>query len=985
MADLLRLCVLTLSWMTVGCISGHDLQPDTPPQRPEFLLGDSALALHTLNGLSMTERMGQLMMVPLYSRPGERGSFDEVAQWVENFGVGGIIAMQGDKSTTRSNLGALDSLAKSTSGIPLLTAMDAEWGASMRLPDGLRFPKAMALGAIEDLHLVHAAAQYAGQELRNMGIHMDFAPVVDVNSNPANPVIGNRSFGSDPERVGQLGLSWAQGLRASGVLAVAKHFPGHGDADLDSHLALPLIQSDSATLNSTELPPFRTLIEGGVEGIMTAHLSVPALDSTTGLPTSLSPRVIRDLLLDTLQFEGLVITDALGMAGVAAPVPPGTREILALQAGNDMLLFPSEPQLVLDSLSAALADGRLDSARINSACLKVLLAKQWTQHSFAEANALLPPISSLQEDLRKAMLTQLGAVSPVVLRQKTALVIIGNKGQSLENRLNMSLPNLKVIRHGKAPITAANQAQLVDACKGAEQVLVAFLDESNKPARRFGLPAGSEALLDALHSEETGTRPLRVALFTSPYALQYFDSNACTSWMLAYHEDDLTQKAVAAAWCGEGDARGKLPVDVGDWTSGQGIPTTANRLPRSHNATRSSLTRRLDSLAQAAIDMEATPGLRLMVVAQDSIRYDGCHGHLGDANQTPVERHHLYDLASITKVASTTLLTMMAVENDLLTLDQPLSELVPEDPNAPLNSELGQRTIRDLLAHRSGLPAWIPFYLDLLAFDDTTGMGLADPDTPMSDWVALCDERCMAPAWADTIASRIRATEPHPAGAYRYSDLGYYLLQEILEDRWEHPLDVLADSLIYAPLGLNRIGYAPLKWAALEDIAPTELDTLFRKTHVRGTVHDPGAAMMGGVSGHAGLFSDAHDLAMLMEVLRHGGTRKGLCLVQPSTWAEFNQRAFPEEDNRRGIGWDKPGLKPDTGASGDAGSWSSFGHSGFTGTLAWSDPEGEWTVVFLSNRINPDPENRTLISEDIRTKALSIVQEALQLPFRFAP
>ena len=243
----------------------------------------------------------------------------------------------------------------------------------------------------------------------------------------------------------------------------------------------------------------------------------------------------------------------------------------------------------------------------------------------------------------------------------------------------------------------------------------------------------------------------------------------------------------------------------------------------------------------------------------------------------------------------------------------------------------------------------------------------------------------MAPAWADTIASRIRATEPNPVGTYRYSDLGYYLLQEILEDRWGHPLDALADSLIYAPLGLNRIGYAPLKWAALEYIAPTELDTLFRKTHVRGTVHDPGAAMMGGVSGHAGLFSDAHDLALLMEVLRHGGTRKGLCLVQPSTWAEFNQRAFPEEDNRRGIGWDKPGLNPDTGASGDAGSWSSFGHSGFTGTLAWSDPEGEWTVVFLSNRINPDPENRTLISEDIRTKALSIVQEALQLPFRFAP
>lgn len=980
MADLFRLLFLSLILVTTGCLSGHSSPPDSTIQSPEFLLGDTALAMRTLDGMSMSQRLAQLMMVPLYSRPGETTSFREVSAWIEEHGVGGIIAMQGDKATTRANIGYLDSLAMASSGLPLLTAMDAEWGSAMRLPDGLGFPKAMALGAIEDLDLIRTSATHAGQELVDLGIYMDFAPVVDVNSNPANPVIGNRSFGSNPTRVGELGLAWAQGLRASGVLAVAKHFPGHGDADLDSHLALPLIQSDSVTLANVELPPFRALIQGGVEGVMTAHLSVPAIDSSTGLPTSLSPLAIQSLLLDGLKFKGLVITDALGMAGVAEPVPAGKREILALQAGNDILLFPSRPQLALDSLHAALSDGRLDSSRINGACLKVILAKQWSRQHSAPKDDSLPPLPELQKQLRGAMLTQLGPASPLVLNQSTALVIIGNRGDALERRLKLSIPHLQVVRHGKGTITATEQARMLAECLGAQQVLVAFLDESNRPARRFGLPSGAEALAKSLGDTHD---LLRIALFTSPYALQYFEPRPNTSWLMAYHEDALTQISAAEAWCGEGHALGTLPVDVGPWHSGQGTPTSASRLPRAQSAPHLRLIARLDSLANAALHMEATPGLRIMVVAQDSIRYDGCHGHLGDAQETPVQRHHVYDLASITKVASTTLLTMMSEERGMLSLDQPLAELVPKSENVPLQVELGRRTIKDLLAHRSGLPAWIPFYLDLIAYHDTTGLGLADPENPMADWVSLCDERCMAPGWADSISTRIRSTEPKPPGRYRYSDLGYYLLQDILEDLWGKPIDQLADSMIYAPLGLTRMGYTPLDWSELTDIAPTELDTLFRKTHVRGTVHDPGAAMMNGIAGHAGLFSDAHDLALLMEVMRQGGTRHGVTLVQTGTAALFNQRAFPNEDNRRGIGWDKPGLHPDTGASGDAGSWSSFGHSGFTGTLAWSDPDGDWTVVFLSNRICPDPENRTLIDEDIRTKALCIVQEELGLPFRF--
>ena len=930
-----------------------------------------------MDSMTLREKVAQLMMVPLYSKPGEPDSKNDVRSAIEQWGLGGVIAMQGDTQTTRHNLAELDSVSSARTGLDLLTAMDAEWGSGMRLPDGIAFPKAMALGATEHEGLVQKAGHAAGHELRRLGIDIDFAPVADVNSNPANPVIGNRSFGSRPELVGALAAAWADGLRQAGVMSVGKHFPGHGDADLDSHLALPVIASNVETLSTVELPPFQTLIDRGVDGMMTAHLDVPALDSTSGLPTSLSPLVIQDLLLDSLGFEGLVFTDALTMAGAADPVPPGTREVAALRAGNDVLLFPSEPSLVLDSIEAALMRGTLDTSRINEACLKVLLAKQWAQnadHPHPESD-----LRSLQEEIRGHMLVRLGTGRPLDQSIRTALVVVGNRGEAAENRLRLTFPDLKVIRKGKGPIGQVDQARIEAAVADCPQVVVAFLDESNRPARNFGLPKGANSLLNTL---SFGRPSLYVSLFTSPYALAFVDQNPAWEWLVAHHEDALTQQAAMAAWCGEGDALGKLPVDVGNWSAGQGSPSAARRLPRANPSPGTmAMELRLDSLAAAAVDLSSTPGMRILVVVDDSIRYDGTHGHLGDAAATPVQRHHVYDLASITKVATSTLLTMMSVEKGVFQLEQPLSALLPTDDEAPLNPELGQRTLRDVLAHRSGLPAWIPFYVDLVAHEDSMGGVLSSE--PVPGWIPLCEGQCMHPMWCDSIRRTVRAIEPQPAGHYRYSDVGYYLLQDILESQWDLSLEQLADSLIHRPLGLQHIGFHPLEWSPMEHIAPTELDTTFRSAWVRGSVHDPGAAMLGGVAGHAGLFSDAHDLALVMEVMRRGGSLNGIQLVEPGTVASFTSRAFPDEDNRRGLGWDKPGLEEDTGASGNAGSWSSFGHSGFTGTLAWTDPEAGWTAVILGNRICPDASNRTFIDEDIRTKALEIIEDALLIPSRF--
>lgn len=969
-----------LSLALFSCSAGEAQPHSAAPIRPEFLLADSALAQAQLDSMSMRERIAQLMMVPLYSKPGETSSFEEVREDIQTFGIGGVIAMQGDSAGTRRNLAALDSTAHSVSGVGLLTAMDAEWGSGMRLSDGLVFPRAMALGATENPELVRLAGRAAGLELRRLGIGIDFAPVADVNSNPANPVIGNRSFGSRPSEVGELASAWAEGLRSAGVMGVGKHFPGHGDADLDSHLALPLIGSDSATMAQTELPPFITLINRGVEGIMTAHLEVPSMDSTSGLPTSLSPRVVNDILIDSLGFEGLVFTDALTMAGAADPVPPGTREVAALAAGNDVLLFPSNLAIALDSIEAALLRGELDTARVNQACLKVLLAKQWT--ALERGNPVQPsPVGHLQTQIREAMLVRLGRGKVLDPSKSVGLVIVGNEGKAMEHRLRLTFPRLKVVRLGKGSIGQKERSLGLEPLNNCDQLVLAFLDESNRPQRRFGLPAGADQLVQDAAASGKSTH---VTLFTSPYALAHLPDSLDVEWMIAHHEDDATQVAAMAAWCGEGSALGRLPVDVGNWRAGQGNPTAALRLPRSRTeGAYGAMADRLDSLANEAIALKSTPGMRILVVADDTVRYDGCHGTLGDTARTAVERHHLYDLASITKVATSTLLTMMSVERGMIRLDQRLSSLLPHDAEAPLDKELGKRTLRDILAHRSGLPAWIPFYVDLMAHEDSVGGDFTEE--PREDWIPICEGRCMNPVWCDSIRKTVRGITPKETGHYRYSDIGYYLLQDVLESAWGQSLDQLADSLIYQPLKLEHMGYQPLKWAKTQDIAPTEKDTLFRKGHIRGTVHDPGAAMLGGVAGHAGLFSDAHDLALLMESMRKGGQWRDTHILDAGTLAEFSNRAFPNEDNRRGLGWDKPGLEPDTGASGNAGSWRSFGHSGFTGTLAWTDPERGWTVVILGNRICPDAENRTFIEEDIRTKALKIIDETLGFPDRFTP
>jgi beta-N-acetylhexosaminidase len=972
-----------------------DVETEQGPTRPVFLKTDStSSALDSLlDAMSIDQQLGQLFMVPLYSRELNEASFAEVLKLIQEHGVGGVICMQGETEIQKQHLARLDSAARKASGWPLLTSMDAEWGAAMRLSDGIGFPRAMAIAATGDVRWAFRVGQAVGRHLKSTGIDVNFAPVADVNNNPLNPVIGTRSFGSDPVSVGAMSAAYSRGLQAGGVLGVGKHFPGHGDTDIDSHLGLPLITGDSARLHSVELPPFKDLIYSGVSGMMTAHLVVPALDSTSGLPASLSPQIIDTLLRKNLGFEGLIFTDALTMAGAADAVPPGELEVLALLAGNDVLLFPSDVAVAMDSLRSALAHGRLDSAKVRAACGRVLQAKQWAAKPREEPQVNAQAIDALQDSLRAAMFTVLSPPAgahatefPLPPYASVGVLNLNRDGRAFCDRLQQAHA-CDCIAYKTLP-KKKNWPELISALSGYDYVLVNVVDESNSPKRRFGVPQGFSEFIGELEN----VTPVGISLFTSPYATAFVDTGLSAPVLIGYHQDDRTLAAAAASWCAEGDALGRLPVAAGPWAWGAGEPARASRLT---NARRDSLwvwdmaQHRLDSLMQAALELNAFPGARVLVAHKGEIVINASYGHLDQDKAHPVTNQSVYDLASITKVAATTLLTAQALEMGLLDLDSPIGERFETAKLTPeLNPELAERTLRQILSHTAGLPSWIPFYLDVVAAHDTTGLELL-PVNKAGECDSICaiqiaPNRCMACRWTDSLQAEVHAILPGPTGSYQYSDLGYYLLQEILEHRFERPLDSLAHSLIFEPLQLQNIGYHPLRWAALHHIAPTELDTTFRGEMVHGRVHDPGASMLGGVAGHAGLFSDAHDLALLMECIRTGAFNN-VQIVRPETLDEFTRRALPDRDVRRGLGWDKPGLEPDTGASCDEASAHSFGHSGFTGTLAWTDPKHELTFIFLSNRIHPNAENRTLITEDIRTRAMQMMYHAIGVTSRFEP
>ena len=974
-----------------GCHFGQHPSPNSPLKTPAFLEGPADVVDSVMATLTMEQRVAQLLMVPIYARTDTAG-WAEAEQWTRDLGLGGVICMQGGPDHQRVRLKRLQELAS----VPLMVSSDAEWGLGMRLDSTRSFPRAMTLGATRNEELVRMFGQVVGQSLRATGVHVNFAPVVDVNSNPINPVIGSRSFGESVAWVSRLGQAYADGLQDQRVLATAKHFPGHGDSDSDSHATLPSILHDRARLDSVELAPFQHAFDRGMGGVMVAHLDVPGLDSTEAQPSTLSPAIVDTLLRQKMGFQGLVFTDAMSMKGFADFAGERRRIRDALKAGNDVLLFPGDPVAAIEEAMASLADGTLDTLDIDTKCRRVLLAKLWSH-----AGETVPPTGTAWEPKHAELVhRELLAQSLTMLPGHTSypktwsatqghavMLDLANHGKScapLEDQLANHLgEGWTVSRHvlGKDG-SGLGKREVQSALAQATHVLVTATEMSHRPSRNFGVqPEGLARVAELLAERNLDPRNVMVVWMGNPYALSEFVvlQPHVAGILVAYQDDARTCHAVADAVAGVTPIGGKLPVTplATPWREGDGLNLEgAMRLGRPVDgrlAFWDTPNAQVDSLLQLALDRRAMPGARVVVAHAGQIVVDHTVGTL-DGTQ-PTTPDAVYDLASITKVAATGNALMHMSGFGLLEEDGQVHDLLPDLKGHPL----GTRSPRQLLSHQAGLASWIPFYRS--ALEDTTGAFCDAPNT--SCHVPVGPGMFMEETYLDTIWNTILNAELDAPGDYRYSDLGFYMWDKVLST-WGMNIEHWVTNHVAGPMGWQSMGYRPLVHGMQQErIAPSEWDHEFRECEVRGTVHDPGAAMMGGVACHAGLFSNAYDLAELAETWRRGGLFKGIRIVPEDVLERWTGRAFADGDNRRGMAFDKPALEPDSGPTCDLASWESFGHSGFTGTLVWVDPTYDLVYVFLSNRTYPDASNKTLLRLDTRTEIQRVVLEHLGATSRF--
>lgn len=932
------------------------------------------------SALTADERIAQLFMVAAYSNRSMEES-REVTELVTNYNIGGIIFFQGGPLAQARMANTWQSLART----PLLIGIDGEWGLGMRLKDStLSYPKQMTLGAIENDSLIYAMGADMARQCRRIGVQVNFAPVVDVNCNPKNPVINYRSFGEIRENVARKGIQYMRGMQDQGVMASAKHFPGHGDTDEDSHLTLPIIHHSKSLLDSVDLFPFRALIGAGLDAVMVAHLYVPAID-TTNSPTTLSEKVIRELLQEQMGFNGLVITDALNMEGVKISKKPGELEVRALQAGVDILLMSENVPMAIAAIKVAIAEGRLKESDIEKKCKNVL------RYKFRAGLCEKPRVNltSLYQDLNTPesewLQQQLYASSVTIAKNENQLlplqrpdtmriacVSIGNSGRrTVFQTMAGQYARLNFFNLPKNFSDSASM-DLLTQIDSFDLVIMGLHSANSNASSAFGITSGMVHLV----KEASARKPLVLDLFASPYALAFFgDSLAARAVIVSYQDHIYAQQAGAEAIFGGIGASGRLPVTAsGLFPASCGIQTgTTGRLkftlPEDAGLSGRAF-QRIDSIVLKGINDRIFPGCQVLVAFQGKVIYQKSFGFHTYDKDVAVRDYDLYDLASVTKVAATTLAIMKLYEEGRIDLDEKLGYYLPELEG----SNKAGLHLRDLLSHQAGLQGFIPFYKDVLHKGQPDTLVFKKVPSAMYP-LRVADSLYIRYDYPDTLFKKLVASDLRKERDYKYSDLGFMLLKRLVEKLSGQTLDAYVDENFYRPLGLGNTGYCPREHFPLERIIPTEVDGYFRHARVQGDVHDPAAAMFGGVQGHAGLFSNASDLAVLFQMLLQGGTYAGRCYLTPETIETFTKSV--SRTNRRGLGFDKPTPERGEGPTCAEASDASYGHTGFTGTYVWADPDYQLVYIFLSNRTYPWSETNKLAESGIRTKIQKIIYQAL--------
>lgn len=930
------------------------------------------------NSLSLEEKIGQLYMIRAFTDKGE-AHLDKVRKLVADYHVGGVIFSTGGPYRQAIFNNEIQELSK----VKMLMAMDAEWGLSMRLDSTFAFPYNMALGAVKDNSIIEDVGKHIGEHCKRLGMHINFAPVVDINTNPKNPIIGNRSFGENRANVTEKSLAFMRGMQGAGVLANAKHFPGHGDTSQDSHKTLPTIDFSQERIDSVELYPYKKLIPAGLASVMVAHLNVPSLESRPGFPSSLSKKIVDGLLKQKLQFNGLIFTDALEMKGVANYAESGNVDLSAFLAGNDVLLISEDIAKGVKKLSQAYQNGVITEARLAHSVKKILKAKYKVGlHHYH-------PVST------KNLAKDLNRTTDTLLYEKVmenAVTVAKNNNQLVPVR-NLDQQKIAYVPMGDgkyldfydalkkyADVTLIQSNELGDLINALEPfnlVIVGHHRSTETPWKAADFTDQEKTWLYEIAREK------RVILdvFVKPYALLGLQSiDNIETIVVSYLNDPISQETSAEIIFGALAAKGSLPV------------TAHAKLPENRGFITNSLSRlgysipervgmsskalkKVDSLMNVAISSGMTPGGQILVARNGLVVYNKNFGQMTYGKDgDKIQSDHIYDLASLTKITATLPLLMQLTEKGEISFNSTLGELIPE----LRDSNKSDLKLLNVLTHYARLTAWIPFYKKTI--DDGTNLPLEkyykkEPTRKFS--VKVADHMYMRKDYKDSIFKIIKESELLPRLEYKYSDLAFLIMQRYLENYYNEPLDKVAAEHFYASLGMNHTTFNPLEKFRKGMIVPTEVDDYFRQQTIQGYVHDMGAAMLGGVAGHAGLFSNANDIAKIMQMYLQKGYYGGLRYFSEQTLEKFNRCYYCDQNNRRGVGFDKPQLGI-VGPTCGCVSTMSYGHSGFTGTFAWVDPVYNLVYVFLSNRTYPTMLNRKLITEDIRSNIQGYIYNAMR-------
>ncbi len=959
-------------------------------QKPElYSTAANNWADSVLNTLNNDERIAQLMVVRLSSIDLKTKQvtfyYEKVTNLVKQYNIGGICIFQGGPVKQAEMINTLQSLAKT----PLLMCMDAEWGVGHRLLDSvLPLPKQMMLGAMQDESIVYKYGQVVAEQCKRIGLQVNYAPVVDVNNNPNNPVINDRSFGEDKYKVARFGIAYMKGMQDMGVMACAKHFPGHGDVSVDSHLDLPVINKTKAELDSLELYPFRKIFDAGVGAAMIAHLYIPSIDNRLNRATSLSKNNVTELLRNELGFRGLTFTDALEMQGMKKNFPNGEASVESLIAGNDMLCLPEDVPNAIIKIKEAITNKQLSWEDIEMHCRKVLLAK----YQYGSANIQPIITNDLSKDLNSkvAAMTKLVAENAITLLSKkesaffplsvsenneqstTAYVGIGvNSDNAFATRMRKDY-NADIFYLDYFNKDSVAMAKKLDSITTRyKKVVIGIHNLTRTPATNFGLSNLAINFVSQLLQRKNTIG----FLFGNAYAVKNF-CNA-NNLVLCYEDDPVIQNTAIEMLEGYLPYKGVLPVTVCEqYTYGFGLTATNGSLPLinpNQAGFASEMTSQIDSIANDAIEKKAIPGCVVLIAKDGKIAYEKAYGNYSFDNHQPVTTTAVYDMASVTKTCATTLAVMKLYDEGKIDLKKKLGYYLLFVKG--YNKE--NITIENLLLHQAGLTAYIPFYKETI---DAAGLPLPDLyRTVHSDSfsITVADKLFLRNDWRDTLYKRILVSPVNNAGKYVYSDNDFIFLGKIVETITGFSLDEYVRKYFYIPMSLESAGFLPLKHISPNRIVPTENEKQFRLQELRGVVHDPGAAMFGGIAGHAGLFSDAYDIACIMQMLLNGGTFNGKRYLRKETVDLFT--SYNSSISRRGYGFDKPekdnNIRPEPYPCLSASS-QSFGHTGYTGTCAWADPGKNIVFVFLSNRVN-SPESERFLQMNVRPKIYETIYRSL--------